>query len=190
VALRDADGRLYGPWRVAGSPGQGGVPNANWTATPNIKLPAGEYTIIDSEPSTWSQNSQSRGRGMAVVKGYLSQERDPATTTTPAPTTHAVNAIVEDRSNHNVLIWVEGHEPRGMQDVLNYHLEPGWKGSLKVTIPSDGRINFVAGDGSAGKNGPYDKVLATCTWTGNPKDTSRIPHVIFDASGRLVCGNQ
>lgn len=190
VALREAGGRLYGPWRVAGSPGQGGVPNANWIATPNMKLPAGEYTIIDSEPSTWSQNSQSGGRGMAVVKGYPSQERDPTITTTPAPTTRAVNAIVEDRSNHNVLIWVEGHEPRGMQDVLNYHLEPGWKGSLKVTIPSDGRINFVAGDGSAGKNGPYDKVLATCLWTLNPQDTSRIPHVIFDASGRLVCGSQ
>jgi len=139
------------------------VPNANWTATPNIKLPAGEYTIIDSEPSTWSQNSESGNRGMCTVKGYPWNEKSPTPTPTPTPASaQAVYAVVENRSNHNVLIWVDGNEPRGMQDVLDYHLEPGWKGSLKVTIPPDGRITFVAGDGSAGKNGPYDKVLTTC----------------------------
>ena len=70
IALRDANGRTYGPWPVAGSPGQGGVPNAVWIAEPNVTLPAGEYTIIDSEPSTWSQNSASGNRGMSAVKGY------------------------------------------------------------------------------------------------------------------------
>jgi tetratricopeptide (TPR) repeat protein len=188
IGLRDAGGRLYGPWSVSGSPGQGGVPNANWTATPNVTLPAGTYAIVDSEPATWSQNAQSGGRGMAIVKGYPSTTQDQ--TPTPPSTTkaQAVNVVVEDRSNQNVLIWVAGREPRGMQDVLNYHLEPGWKGSLKVTIPADGRINFVAGDGSAGPNGPYDRVIATCTWTGDPKNTSRIPHVVFEASGQLICG--
>lgn len=71
IGLRDAAGRVFGPWAVAGSPGQGGVPNAFWIATPNVTLPAGEYTIIDSEPSTWSQNSASGNRGMSAVKGYL-----------------------------------------------------------------------------------------------------------------------
>ena len=71
IGLRDAAGRVFGPWAVAGSPGQGGVPNAFWIATPNVTLPAGTYTIIDSEPSTWSQNSQSGNRGMSAVKGYL-----------------------------------------------------------------------------------------------------------------------
>lgn len=69
VALRDASGRTYGPWPVRGMPGQGGVPNASWTCTPNVTLPAGSYTIVDSEPATWSQNPQSGGRGMAVVRG-------------------------------------------------------------------------------------------------------------------------
>ena len=70
IALRDAAGRVFGPWRVAGSPGQGGVPNAVWLAKPNVTLPAGTYTIIDSEPATWSQNSSSGNRGMGAVKGY------------------------------------------------------------------------------------------------------------------------
>ena len=72
IALRDATGRTFGPWRVTGSAGQGGVPNANWSCTPNVTLPPGTYTIVDSEPATWSHNSQSGGRGMAQVKGYLS----------------------------------------------------------------------------------------------------------------------
>jgi hypothetical protein len=70
IALRDASGRLFGPWAVAGSPGQGGVPNAFWIGQPNVTLPAGTYTIIDSEPSTWSRNSASGNRGMSTVRGY------------------------------------------------------------------------------------------------------------------------
>lgn len=70
IALLAANGQTYGPWPATGTPGQGGVPNANWTCAPNITLPAGAYQIIDSEPATWSQNAQSGGRGMASVKGY------------------------------------------------------------------------------------------------------------------------
>jgi hypothetical protein len=73
IALRDASGRTFGPWRVTGTPGQGGVPNAHWTCTPNVTLPPGTYAIVDSEPSTWSHNPQSRGRGMAQVKGFISK---------------------------------------------------------------------------------------------------------------------
>ncbi len=69
IALRDARGRTYGPWPVSGTPGQGGVPNAAWTCNPGVEVPTGTYTIVDSEPATWSQNPQSGGRGMAAVKG-------------------------------------------------------------------------------------------------------------------------
>ncbi len=73
IAIRDASGRLYGPWPATGAPGQGGVPNASWTCQPNVEVPAGTYTIVDSEPATWSQNPQSGGRGMAVVRGASKQ---------------------------------------------------------------------------------------------------------------------
>ena len=68
IALQGGDGKLYGPWQASTRPGQGGVPNAYWEVFPNIVIPAGTYTIIDSDPSTWSQNQQSEGRGMAEVK--------------------------------------------------------------------------------------------------------------------------
>ncbi len=70
IALRDQSGRIYGPWQAKGSPGQGGVPNANWNVYPNISLPSGTYTVIDSNPSTWAQNTGSQGAGFTRVEGY------------------------------------------------------------------------------------------------------------------------
>ena len=65
LSLSNSNGTVYGPWQAVGLPGQGGVPNAYWKATPNILLAAGTYTIIDSDPGTWSQNAGSLGKGIA-----------------------------------------------------------------------------------------------------------------------------
>jgi hypothetical protein len=70
IALIGRDGRIYGPWRATGSPGQGGVPNAYWSVSPNLVLGPGTYTIIDSDLFTWSQNAGSFGTGHAQVEGY------------------------------------------------------------------------------------------------------------------------
>lgn len=67
ISLKAADGKVYGPWDTVGLDGQGGVPNAYWAATPNVTVPAGNYTVIDSDPSTWSQNADSGGVGFAIV---------------------------------------------------------------------------------------------------------------------------
>ncbi len=74
IALRGSDGRTYGSWRTSGSPGQGGVPNANWNAAPNVTLPAGTYTVVDSDPVTWAQNSESGGAGHTRIEGYPTGE--------------------------------------------------------------------------------------------------------------------
>ncbi|MBF0463468.1 MAG: hypothetical protein HQK88_03810 [Nitrospirae bacterium] len=69
IGLRSANGTMYGPWGVRTTPGQGGVPNAVWIANPNVIIPPGSYTVIDSDPATWAQNRQSGGRGMTEIKG-------------------------------------------------------------------------------------------------------------------------
>jgi hypothetical protein len=71
IGLRSSSGEIFGPWQALGQPGQGGVPNANWVATPGIVLPAGTYTVLDSDPSTWSHNAASGGVGMAWAEGYF-----------------------------------------------------------------------------------------------------------------------
>jgi hypothetical protein len=70
IGLRSADGKVYGPWQATGSPGVGGVANAFWTATIDLVLPAGTYTVTDSDPATWSANAGTHGAGMFWVTGY------------------------------------------------------------------------------------------------------------------------
>ncbi|MGB9902475.1 hypothetical protein [Methanothrix sp.] len=67
ISLRDSTGNTYGPWQAYGEAGMGGVPNAYWVVEPDILLPAGIYEVIDSDPSTWSQNSETGGRGVTWV---------------------------------------------------------------------------------------------------------------------------
>lgn len=69
ITLRKDDGTEYGPWQVETESGQGGVLNAWWIAYPNEVIPAGTYTIIDSEPETWSKNSESEDCGFSKVLG-------------------------------------------------------------------------------------------------------------------------
>jgi hypothetical protein len=68
IALKAADGTMYGPWQATGADGQGGVKNAYWVVQPNVGLKAGSYTIVDSDPSTFATNNQANGVGMAHVK--------------------------------------------------------------------------------------------------------------------------
>lgn len=70
IALRNQAGDTYGPWQATGLPGQGGVPSAYWAVELDITLPAGTYTVIDSNPSTWAQNAGTGGAGMASAVGF------------------------------------------------------------------------------------------------------------------------
>lgn len=69
ISLKDSSGKTYGPWSTTGLDGQGGGKNCYWNATPNIQVKAGTYTIVDSDPSTYSQNEGSSGFGMSWVFG-------------------------------------------------------------------------------------------------------------------------
>jgi hypothetical protein len=41
----------------------------NWRVEPNQVIPAGTYTVLDSDPATWSQNAESRGQGFSDIRG-------------------------------------------------------------------------------------------------------------------------
>ena len=76
IGLKDRDGKIYGPWQAGGLPGQGGVPDAYWEVFPNVVIPAGTYTVIDSDPSTWSHNTGTGGVGMCLVNATPYFETD------------------------------------------------------------------------------------------------------------------
>jgi hypothetical protein len=75
ISLQNGDGETFGPWPVEAKSASGAA-NAWWIARPNVVIPEGNYIIIDSEPRTWSQNSESPC-GLAKVEGYPVQA-DPA----------------------------------------------------------------------------------------------------------------
>ena len=90
---------IYGPFSAYGVPGQGGVPNANWQTEPGITIPSGTYRVKDSDPATWSQNSQSGGAGMVhiVYQQTTSSAFSPAsvsTTQTRASTTTTTQPVI------------------------------------------------------------------------------------------------
>ncbi len=90
LSVIDQNGVVYGPWQATGEPGMGGVPNAYWVVEPNLELPWGDYTVLDSDPATWSWNEETQGRGMTWVYAepavLLLTQTAPSTTTTPGST--------------------------------------------------------------------------------------------------------
>ncbi|MEI6205874.1 MAG: hypothetical protein WCP20_03745 [Desulfuromonadales bacterium] len=70
IALQHEDGTMYGPWQAEGSDLGSGVPDAYWIVRPNVEVKPGYYHIIDSSPSTWSYNEQSKDSGMSQIKGF------------------------------------------------------------------------------------------------------------------------
>jgi hypothetical protein len=70
ISLRNEEGEVFGPWWTTGRYGQGGVPDAYWECYPEVIIPPGRYTVIDSDPGTWAQNAGSQGTGMARIEGF------------------------------------------------------------------------------------------------------------------------
>lgn len=183
IALRRSDGTTLGPWQAIGSAGQGGVPNANWEVRPNVVIPPGTYTIVDSSPATWAQNSESGGRGHAIVKGYQSGAvADAVPSVKPVPTPSKppppssgsyVTAIFENRSSEPAHIFTEG-QSFGPGNKL----AAGERREVRVLMTATGRIKFISG-----RNG---NVIATKFWDGDPDALTRYPRVIFDGSVLLI----
>ena len=70
IGLRHDDGTVFGPWEVSTSAGYAGREHVNWECNPNVSIPAGTYTVVDSDPTTWAHNRKSGGMGMTIIKGH------------------------------------------------------------------------------------------------------------------------
>ena len=66
---------IFGPFPTVGVTGQNNVANAAWATSPNpnVIVPAGTYTVVDSGPATWSYNSGSNNAGFTRVWGFAVQ---------------------------------------------------------------------------------------------------------------------
>jgi len=135
IGLIKEDGTLFGPWRVMTKPGQGGVPNAYWEVSPNIVVPAGTYTIVDSDPATWSRNARSGGRGMAVIKGF-----ELSGTAETTPERMKISVTYENASKQNIHIFATGENFSSEN-----RLVPGGKRVASGEGPKFSKITVYAG---------------------------------------------
>jgi len=75
ISLLSSGGAVIGTFSVKVSAASPGF--ENWTATVNTQVVADTYTVSDSQPDTWAQNSTSGddtasgGKGFAVVTGSI-----------------------------------------------------------------------------------------------------------------------
>lgn len=69
IGLRSSRGKKYGPWKANTVDSSGKQDIRYWTVTPKITIPAGTYSIIDSDKKTWSTNTQAKNRGMTQIFG-------------------------------------------------------------------------------------------------------------------------
>jgi hypothetical protein len=88
IGLMDASGKMYGPWQAAGA-AAGNVQNGWWQVTTTTVLPAGTYTVVDSDPGTWSNDEESGYQGFSTA--YLSA----GSGTSPAPVLQVTSVATE-----------------------------------------------------------------------------------------------
>ncbi len=72
ISLRHSDGTQYGPWAAQSRAGQWNTPNAYWFVSPFVVIKPGTYTVVVSDPASWSHNNTSGNRGFAIVRGFWS----------------------------------------------------------------------------------------------------------------------
>ncbi|HAU29913.1 MAG TPA: hypothetical protein DCW68_07405 [Rhodospirillaceae bacterium] len=70
VSIQHSNGTTYGPFQTTGVGTWGCSPNIYWQAETNVVIPAGTWTFIDSNPSTWSTNASLSYKGMCQIVGY------------------------------------------------------------------------------------------------------------------------
>ena len=63
IMLRHTDGRTFGPWTTSLES------RFYWVAKPNAGIPNGTFTVVDSDPASWSCNQQSNNAGFVIISG-------------------------------------------------------------------------------------------------------------------------
>jgi hypothetical protein len=168
ISLRGADGTMYGPWRAAGSPGSG-VQNVTWYVQPGIVLQPGTYTIVDSDPATWSQNSSSGYRGMGGVLALASQAV-PGTQVSPSGRLVSGAYRVTDSDGHAFMfrLTVNGSNITGNATATGYTGIDPLQGSIagnRVTFQRDCRPT-AGGSCSQTWIGTISGNVIQGTWSG------------------------
>ena len=192
IALQTDYGYTYGPWQASGTPGQGNVSNANWVCRPQQVIPAGLYTLIDSDRDTWSQNQATGGLGMTWAFGSPAASPSPSPspsqtpTTTPTPTTSPSPTQTPSHSPSPTVSPTPTVTPTPVDPATGWETQPsGTTQTLRSVSATDATHSYAVGDGGT--------IVATTnggqTWLPQTSGTSAGLHdVFFLGSGKGAAG--
>jgi len=186
IGLRHNDGTMYGPWQTRGRAGQGGVPNAYWEVNPNVLLKPGVYTVVDSNPKTWSTNAQEDWKGFAIIRTAPLNYPDENPEAEKGQRINDQRAGGAHVATNGVYGTIQGSwRGKGVEGDFFYG-GITFNGSFEIMISENGR---VTGSYSGSDSGKLKGKLSSsgeislqcgraCVWTG---------HVKADDQGNLQC---
>lgn len=77
ISLRSSRGRIFGPWQTRTTDPLGSPDDQYWSITPNATLPAGTYTIVNSDKKRVPHSSKIRQRATTLIFGQcLNTQKD------------------------------------------------------------------------------------------------------------------
>jgi hypothetical protein len=143
IILQTLSGVVKGRFPATGSPATNGA-LANWTAKIGLLLSAGQYTIIDSKPATWSQNAASGGKGFTIVSATAvpAGGLPPAASSTPSAGSAPAPAVLPKPIP---CTYRNGFAFLCYGDILTVSANPiGFGTMLTLTVPAASPYSFDA----------------------------------------------
>jgi hypothetical protein len=135
LALQKDQGETLGPWAASGL-----ALDRWWYVRPDVLIGPGTYTVIDSDPATWSYTSLSGGAGHTRI---LAETADPATT---------IQADARIRLGRGAFIGDDVYTATGAGQKLVTSARKGATVTFRVAIANDGTaadVFAVKGGGSS-----------------------------------------
>ena len=167
-----------GSWPAAGHFGMNQTPNAEWIASPNIRLEPGAYTVTCSDQATWSHNAQSNGVGFATVYAIRARTSYGGGSFSPAgkwKTTYGTMTLSVNGTRVSGTYDSDGGEITG---IMRGHVFDGYwienHSAHRCNRPMNGRyywgrlvMNFDPASGAFSGNWGYcDNAPSTSGWNG------------------------
>jgi hypothetical protein len=212
ITLQGPGGLTLGPFTATGVAGQGGL-NEAWVATPNVIVPAGTYTVIDSGLDTWSFNLGSNYSGFVRLWGSAVRPANGDLIVADGPPGAATSRLLRidpNGRNSNVIATISGRaigvaldgsgniyvavaNPATVLKVTPFGVQTtfavGSSTQQFVAVAVDSSGNVYAGDN---RNDEIDKFDPNGNLLGKFANTLSAPgqlqdlRMAFDAAGNLV----
>lgn len=166
VGLKDMKtGTVLGRWKATL------VNGVYWKATVSLQLPPGRYRFLDSAPSTWAQNAESGGRGMAwlmAIPGAAGPPSVQALTVrvTPASTAALPFTVTDASGKAKVYAALYENGQEIGKPVVVERSAKGQRQTVELVVPADvtGPLQFCISASNAAGESSARAPRSSCQW--------------------------